>query len=127
MGIKTGAIASTIAHDSHNIIAIGADDESMLHSINALIECKGGIAYANGDRVEILPLNIAGLMSSRNGYDIAKQYEIIDQMAREAGSDIHAPFMSLSFLALLVIPSLKLSDKGLFDGDTFTFTSLYCN
>ena len=66
-------------------------------------------------------------MSSRNGYDIAKQYEHIDHMAREAGSDIHAPFMSLSFLALLVIPSLKLSDQGLFDGDTFTFTSLYCD
>ncbi len=127
MGLKNGAIASTIAHDSHNIIAIGADDESMLNAINALIECKGGIAYANGERVDILPLDIAGLMSSRNGYDIAKQYEIIDQMAREAGSDIHAPFMSLSFLALLVIPSLKLSDKGLFDGDTFTFTSLYCD
>jgi adenine deaminase len=127
MGLKNGAIASTIAHDSHNIIAIGADDESMLNAINALIECKGGIAYANGERVEILPLDIAGLMSSRNGYDIAKQYEIIDKMAREAGSDIHAPFMSLSFLALLVIPSLKLSDKGLFDGDTFTFTSLYCD
>ena len=127
MGLKTGAIASTIAHDSHNIIAIGADDESMVHAINALIACKGGIAYANGDRVNILPLDIAGLMSSRNGYDIAKEYEIIDQMAREAGSDIHAPFMSLSFLALLVIPSLKLSDKGLFDGDTFTFTSLYCD
>lgn len=127
MGLKNGAIASTIAHDSHNIIAIGVDDESMVHAINALIVCKGGIAYANGDRVNILPLDIAGLMSSRNGYDIAKEYETIDQMAREAGSDIHSPFMSLSFLALLVIPSLKLSDKGLFDGETFTFTSLYCD
>jgi adenine deaminase len=127
MGLKIGAIASTIAHDSHNIIAIGADDVSMQNAINGLITCKGGIAYAKGDSVHVLPLEIAGLMSSRNGYDIAKEYEVIDQMAREAGSDIHSPFMSLSFLALLVIPSLKLSDKGLFNGDTFTFTSMYCD
>lgn len=127
IGLKKGAIASTIAHDSHNIIAIGADDLSMQSAINALIECKGGIAYADGENVNVLPLDIAGLMSSRNGYEIAKKYEIIDQMARDAGSDVHAPFMTLSFLALLVIPSLKLSDKGLFDGETFSFTSLYCN
>ncbi len=127
MGLKRGAIASTIAHDSHNIIAIGVDDHSMQSAINALIECKGGIAYADDDNVNVLPLEIAGLMSSRNGYEIAKEYEIIDQLARDAGSDVHAPFMTLSFLALLVIPSLKLSDKGLFDGETFSFTSLYCD
>jgi adenine deaminase len=125
MSLKRGAIASTIAHDSHNIIAVGVDDESMMHAINALIQCKGGIAYAYKDEVNVLPLDIAGLMSSENGYTVSKQYEKIDQLARNAGSDIHAPFMTLSFLALLVIPSLKLSDKGLFDGDAFAFTSLY--
>ena len=125
--MKRGAIASTIAHDSHNIIAIGVDDPSMHSAINALIECKGGIAFADGNHVEVLPLDIAGLMSSQNGYEIARKYDIIDQMTREAGSDMHTPFMTLSFLALLVIPSLKLSDKGLFDGETFSFTSLYCD
>lgn len=127
IGLKRGAIASTIAHDSHNIIAIGVDDPSMHSAINALIECKGGIAFADGNHVEVLPLDIAGLMSSQNGYEIARKYDIIDQMTREAGSDMHTPFMTLSFLALLVIPSLKLSDKGLFDGETFSFTSLYCD
>jgi len=127
IGLRTGAIASTIAHDSHNIISIGVDDISMQHAINALIECKGGISYADGDTVHVLPLEIAGLMSSKNGYEIAHQYEHIDRKVRNAGSDIHSPFMTLSFLALLVIPSLKLSDKGLFDGDAFAFTSLYCD
>lgn len=127
IGLKRGAIASTIAHDSHNIIAIGVDDASMQSAINALIECKGGISFADSNHVEVLPLDIAGLMSSQNGYEIARQYDIIDQMAREAGSDMHAPFMTLSFLALLVIPSLKLSDRGLFDGETFSFTTLYCD
>ena len=127
IGLKRGAIASTIAHDSHNIIAIGVDDHSMQSAINALIACKGGIAFADDETVEILPLDIAGLMSSHNGYEIAMKYESIDQMVRDAGSAVHAPFMTLSFLALLVIPSLKLSDKGLFDGETFAFTSLYCD
>jgi adenine deaminase len=97
----------------------------MCNAINSLIECKGGISYSFEDEVEVLPLNIAGLMSTANGYEIAKRYEQIDRMARNAGSDIDSPFMTLSFLGLLVIPSLKLSDKGLFDGNAFEFTSLY--
>ncbi|MFN5176955.1 MAG: adenine deaminase [Ignavibacteria bacterium] len=125
IGLKQGAIASTIAHDSHNIICVGVDDESMTNAINQLIMCKGGIAYANGSKVECLPLNIAGLMSSDDGYHVASEYDRIDDIVRQHGSNIHAPFMTLSFLGLLVIPSLKLSDKGLFDGDKFTFTSLY--
>lgn len=125
IGLKQGAIASTIAHDSHNIICIGVDDESMTNAINELITCKGGIAYANGSYVDSLPLNIAGLMSSGDGYHVASEYERIDGIVRQHGSNIHAPFMTLSFLGLLVIPSLKLSDKGLFDGESFTFTSLY--
>ena len=125
IGLTKGAIASTIAHDSHNIICIGVDDISMRNAINSLIECMGGISYSFEDDVEVLPLNIAGLMSTDNGYEIAKRYEQIDRMARNAGSNIHAPFMTLSFLGLLVIPSLKLSDKGLFDGNAFEFTSLY--
>jgi len=127
IGLKNGAIASTIAHDSHNIISIGVDDYSMQKAINALIECKGGIAYSDGNTVHVLPLEIAGLMSNKNGYAIATDYEIIDRIVRDAGSDIHSPFMTLSFLALLVIPSLKLSDQGLFDGNSFAFTSLYCD
>jgi len=127
IGLNKGAIASTIAHDSHNIISVGADDESMCKAINALIECKGGIAYADATTIEILPLPIAGLMSDKDGYMIAEEYEKIDLLARNAGSNINAPFMTLSFLALLVIPTLKLSDKGLFNGESFTFTSLYAD
>lgn len=125
IGLKHGAIASTIAHDSHNIICIGVDDISMTEAINELITCKGGISYAYGSNVECLPLNVAGLMSSDNGYEVAREYERIDAVVRKHGSNIHAPFMTLSFLGLLVIPSLKLSDKGLFDGDSFSFTSVY--
>ena len=125
IGLQHGAIASTIAHDSHNIIAIGADDISLTNAINALIENKGGICYVHGSEKTILHLDIAGLMSSQNAHVIAQSYEKIDRLVKNNGSNIHAPFMTLSFLGLLVIPSLKLSDKGLFNGDTFSFTPLH--
>ncbi len=124
-GLKYGAIASTVGHDCHNIIAVGVDDDSISTAVNELIKCKGGIAVAEDDRnVSSMPLPIAGLMSTEDGHTVAVQYSLLDKKAKELGSALHAPFMSLSFMALLVIPSLKLSDKGLFDGDSFTFIGL---
>lgn len=120
-GIKSGAIASSVAHDSHNIIAAGTDDESICRAVNLIIKHKGGISAIDSNKEEILPLPVAGLMSNADGYEVAKAYTSIDLMAKNMGSKLSAPFMTLSFMALLVIPSLKLSDKGLFDGDRFEF------
>lgn len=121
-GFRTGAIASTVAHDSHNIVAVGATDEALAAAINAVIAAEGGISCvdANG-RVLVLPLPVAGLMSTEDGFIVAEKYTAIDAMAKSLGSPLSAPFMTLSFMALLVIPHLKLSDKGLFNGDRFEF------
>lgn len=121
-GLKQGAIASTVAHDSHNIIAVGADDASICKAINLVIKAHGGISAvaALTNKEMILPLPVAGLMSIQNGYEVAAAYTAIDKMVKvELGSTLAAPFMTLSFMALLVIPHLKLSDLGLFDGDKF--------
>jgi adenine deaminase len=118
-GFKKGAIASSVAHDSHNIVAVGVDDESLCKAVNLIIETKGGISCVDGDKTLVLPLPVGGLMSNEDGYTIAQQYTAIDAMAKSLGSSLAAPFMTLSFMALLVIPHLKLSDKGLFDGDAF--------
>ncbi|WP_298740925.1 adenine deaminase [uncultured Chitinophaga sp.] len=123
-GFKNGAIASSVAHDSHNIIAVGVDDESICAAVNAVIREQGGISVARGSEVEVLPLPVAGLMSHLDGYEVAAQYSALDKAAKALGSPLGAPFMTLSFMALLVIPHLKLSDQGLFDGDSFQFTSL---
>lgn len=121
-GFKTGAIASSVAHDSHNIVAVGADDASLAAAINAVVEAKGGVSCVAPEQPEqVLSLPVAGLMSAEDGYQVAKAYTAIDQMAKSLGSSLAAPFMTLSFMALLVIPHLKLSDKGLFDGDRFAF------
>jgi adenine deaminase len=117
-GLKSGAIASSVAHDSHNIVAVGVDDESICRAVNLVIETKGGVSCA-GHNDMILPLPVAGLMSNEDGYEVAKKYSEIDTAAKELGSTLSAPFMTLSFMALLVIPRLKLSDLGLFDGDEF--------
>ncbi len=119
-GFKQGAIASTVAHDSHNVIAVGADDESLAAAINAIMDTQGGVSVSKHGKTDVLPLPVAGLMSNQDGYEIAEQYETIDRLAKSLGSSLEAPFMTLSFMALLVIPHLKLSDKGLFDGDTFS-------
>ncbi len=122
-GLKKGAIASSVAHDSHNIIAIGADDESLCRAVNLVIENHGGISCAdvgNPSFEKILPLPVAGLMSNDDGYKVAEMYTRLDKAAKDLGSKLSAPFMTLSFMALLVIPHLKLSDLGLFDGDNFT-------
>ena len=124
-GLKDGALASCIAHDSHNIIAVGTNDQDMCKAVNSIIENRGGIAVASENSVEVLPLSVAGIMSPDDGYSVAKKYSLLDQKAKELGSLLTAPFMTLSFMALLVIPSLKLSDKGLFDGNSFCFTSLF--
>ncbi|HSZ86549.1 MAG TPA: adenine deaminase [Puia sp.] len=120
-GFNRGAIASSVAHDSHNIVAIGVDDESLCRAVNLIIEKKGGVSCVYHETELILALPVAGLMSNENGYEIAKAYTTIDAMAKNMGSKLSAPFMTLSFMALLVIPHLKLSDKGLFDGDKFSF------
>jgi adenine deaminase len=119
VGLKKGAIASSVAHDSHNIVAVGADDESLCRAINLVIGEKGGISCVDGEKEEVLALPVAGLMSNNDGYEIAAKYAALDQAAKSLGSTLSAPFMTLSFMALLVIPHLKLSDKGLFDGDAF--------
>jgi len=123
-GLKTGAIASSVAHDSHNIIAVGVDDDSLCQAINLIIDAKGGLSAVSGSDQMLLPLPIAGLMTGDDGYEVARRYEQIDRMARQMGSVLQSPYMTLSFMALLVIPSLKLSDQGLFDGDRFTFISI---
>jgi adenine deaminase len=117
-GLKKGAIASSVAHDSHNIVAVGVDDESICRAVNLVIENKGGVSCVGNEEI-ILPLPVAGLMSADDGYIVAEKYAAIDKAAKELGSTLSAPFMTLSFMALLVIPHLKLSDLGLFDGDEF--------
>jgi len=121
-GLKEGAIASSVGHDSHNIIAVGVDDEAICKAVNLVIEHKGGICAISNSEEKIVPLPVAGIMSDKDGVAIGKDYAALDAMAKQLGSTLNAPYMTLSFMALLVIPSLKLSDKGLFNGSTFTFT-----
>ena len=123
-GLKEGAIASSVGHDSHNIIAVGVSDEAICKAVNLIIKNKGGICAVSNSEEKIVPLPVAGIMSDKDGATIGKQYAALDNMAKSIGSKLNAPFMTLSFMALLVIPSLKLSDKGLFNGNTFKFTHL---
>ena len=123
-GLKEGAIASSVGHDSHNIISVGVSDEAICRAVNLIIQHKGGVCAVNSSEKKILPLPIAGIMTEKSAQETGKSYAEIDKMAKEMGSTLKAPFMTLSFMALLVIPSLKLSDKGLFDGTSFQFTSL---
>ena len=123
-GLKEGAIASSIGHDSHNIIAVGVSDEAICKAVNLIIKHKGGVCAVSETEEKILPLPIAGIMSDASAEVTGKAYAEIDKMAIKMGSALRAPFMTLSFMSLLVIPSLKLSDKGLFDGTNFQFTSL---
>lgn len=118
-GLQEGAIASSVAHDSHNIIAVGTSDELIAAAVNAVIRERGGVSVATGTGTQVLALPVAGLMSNLDGYTIAEQYSRLDHAAKSMGSKLGAPFMTLSFMALLVIPHLKLSDLGLFDGDQF--------
>jgi adenine deaminase len=124
-GLKRGAIASSVAHDSHNIVAVGTSDTEICAAVNAVISHQGGIAVAEDNVVHVLPLPVAGLMSDSDGYEVAKQYAELDNWAKQLGSKLTAPFMTLSFMALLVIPDLKLSDRGLFSGKEFRFVWLW--
>lgn len=123
-GLKEGAIASSVGHDSHNIIAVGVSDEAICKAVNLIIENEGGICAVSDTEQKVVALPVAGIMSDKDAETIGKQYSELDKMAKQLGSKLHAPYMSLSFMALLVIPSLKLSDKGLFDGEKFEFTDL---
>ncbi len=121
-GLKKGALASSVAHDSHNIIAVGVDDESIARAVNLVVKEQGGVSVVSGELAEVLGLPVGGLMSNADGYAVAGAYTRIDALAKtELGSPLAAPFMTLSFMALLVIPHIKLSDRGLFDGDRFAF------
>lgn len=123
-GLKKGAIASSVAHDCHNIVVVGTSDEEICNAVNGLVENKGGVCAVNGNEKHVLSLPVAGIMSAKDGWETGKLYEVIDAKAKEYGSTLHAPFMTLSFMALLVIPDLKLSDKGLFSGNSFSFVDL---
>lgn len=123
-GLKSGAIASSVAHDCHNIVVVGTSDEEICNAVNILIENKGGVCAVNGSQSKSLALPVAGIMSDKDGWETGKLYQEIDEMAKGLGSSLKAPFMTLSFMALLVIPDLKLSDKGLFSGNSFSFVDL---
>ncbi len=125
-GLKNGAIASCVGHDSHNIIAVGCDDDAICKAVNSIVKNKGGVSAVMGETELVLPLPVAGIMSDQDGYQVGQKYSEIDRFVKEKmGCVLTAPFMTLSFMALLVIPQLKLSDKGLFDGETFKFTDLF--
>lgn len=124
IGIRGGALASSVAHDSHNIVAVGADDEAIAKAVELIMEHRGGLSAVFEQESHILPLPVAGLMSALDGEVVAKRYTQLDAFVKQTmGSPLRAPFMTLSFMALLVIPQLKLSDRGLFDGDTFTWVN----
>ena len=124
-GLKRGALASSVAHDSHNIVAVGATDKDILHAVNLLIEHTGGVTAYCGTEMIAVPLPVAGLMSNEDGYEVAQAYQNANTLAKRLGSTLYAPFMTLAFMALLVIPELKLSDEGLFDVSKFAVTSIY--
>ncbi|MDN3687833.1 adenine deaminase [Cyclobacterium jeungdonense] len=126
-GLKEGAIASSVAHDSHNLIVVGVTDEDMRKAANMIIGRKGGLAAVDSRTEEVLPLEVAGLMSKADAFEVSRHYTRLDKMAKAMGSNLQSPFMTLSFMALLVIPSIKLSDKGLFDGEKFEFTQIFSN
>jgi adenine deaminase len=125
-GLGRGALASSVAHDSHNVVAVGASDDALARAVNAVIDAEGGVGAAGPNETHVLPLPIAGLMSDRPCDEVARRYTRLSDFAQETlGSRMDAPFMTLSFMALLVIPQLKLSDQGLFDGDAFEFVDLF--
>ena len=124
-GLKRGALASSVAHDSHNLVAVGVTDNDILHAVNLLIEHKGGVTAYCGTEMVAVPLPVAGLMSNEDGFEVAQAYKNADALAKRLGSTLFAPFMTLAFMALLVIPELKLSDRGLFDVTKFELTSVY--
>jgi adenine deaminase len=126
-GLKSGAIASSVAHDSHNILSVGTNDGDITKAVNAVIKCKGGLAIVDGEKIQVIELPVAGLMTCEDGYKVVRKYSDMTKTAKAMGSNLHAPYMTLSFMALLVIPETKLSDKGLFDAVKFKFMNLFEN
>lgn len=126
-GLKQKSIASSVAHDSHNIVAVGTNDKDMTSAVNIIMESKGGLAAVVGNFTEFLPLPIAGIMTDLDAHTAAKKYSKLNAIASSFGSYLSAPFMTLSFMALLVIPQLKLSDQGLFDGEKMRFVNLFAD
>ncbi len=125
IGLKKGAIACSVAHDSHNLIAVGVSDQEIVKALNEIISCKGGITCVNNNEIDTLPLEIGGLMTDEDGGKVAKKYLLLNEKVKAFGSPLKAPFMTLSFMSLLVIPKVKIGDKGLFDVSTFSFTNLF--
>lgn len=125
IGLRSGAIASSVGHDSHNIIAVGVDDESIAKAVNLIIEANGGVSAVGNDSEMLLELPVAGIMSDKDGYEVAEEYSAIDAFAKSLGSPLNSPFMTLSFMALLVIPKAKMSDLGFFDGEAFKFLEVF--
>ena len=125
IGLKQGAIASCVAHDCHNIVVVGTNDDDICKAVNLIIQAKGGISLAHDEEEMVLELPIAGIMTNLPAEKVAEAYIRLDRSAKELGSRLRAPYMSLSFMALLVIPELKLSDKGLFNGKSFEFTDVF--
>lgn len=121
-GLKAGALASSVAHDSHNVVAVGVDDVALCAAINLVLKARGGLSVVGRGGSAVLPLPIAGLMSGLDGRTVARRYTQLDQQAKRLGSKLDAPFMTLSFMALLVIPDLKMSDQGLFSARRWAFT-----
>ena len=125
IGLKKGAIASSVGHDSHNIIAVGVDDESITKAVNLIIAARGGVSAVGDNQEKLLELPVAGIMSEKDGYKVAKAYSVIDAFAKSLGSSLNSPFMTLSFMALLVIPKAKMSDLGFFDGESFKYIDVF--
>ena len=125
-GFQHGAIASSVAHDSHNVVAVGTNDAELVTAVNAVIAEKGGLSVVGNGQTEVLPLPVAGLMSMDSCEAVGIAYSKLDAMAKELGTGLRSPFMTLSFMALLVIPSLKLSDKGLFDVNEVCVRAVVC-
>jgi adenine deaminase len=123
-GLKKGAIASSVAHDSHNIVFVGCDVESICEAVNGIIRNKGGISVCDETTTRVMVLPLGGLMTDKDAFAAATEYETLDAAAKALGSELSAPFMTLSFMALPVIPALKITDKGLFDVDNFAFTAI---
>jgi adenine deaminase len=124
-GLKEGAFAGSIAHDSHNIVCVGTNDKDIITAVNEIIRMKGGLSVSAGSNIDSLQLNIGGIMTSRPCSDVAGDYRRLNQKVRSLGSKMTAPFMTLSFMALLVIPALKIGDKGLFDVRQFRPVPLF--
>lgn len=124
-GIKSGALASSIAHDSHNIVSVGVNDVDIVKAINYIIQQKGGISVHDGENTHGLALPVAGIMSNEKAEIVAVKYQQLSNIVKSLGCKFNSPFMTLSFMSLLVIPKLKIGDKGLFNVDEFSFTSLF--